>query len=693
MPRFLNLLLAAALLGFAASPAQAFNLARERWPNGNVPMHLQLGPVSAPLLDGATSWGSAAESALTAWNSNLTNVQFTVVRDSTAPIARSNAINNVFWSGTVYGDAWDGRTLAITLSSYNPQTSRYLETDVIFNNTLQWNSYRGALRQGTGGATLNDFRRVALHEFGHALGLNHPDDIGQNVPAIMNAATSNTDALTADDIAGGKAIYDNPNNVPQPLLGMQGSIGFSTAGTNLNLRVGQVRNDGDAASRTIRLELWAMSQRYDNGLPAGSRNLGIYTFPSPLAAQGVINNVNVNTPYTAPPAGSYFVALLLTEFTGASGSGYATRDFIEFSNPLNVGNTTAAPAITTQPASVTVEVGATATFTVAATGTLPINYQWRKNGTVVIGATGTSLTLSNVQSADAGAYTVTVTNGFGTVTSSPATLTVNVPAVARLSNVSVRSTAGSGAQTLIVGFNVGGSGSKSILLRGIGPTLAIFGVSGAVADPQLRLFNSGGTQINLNDNWGGGTALANAFSSVGAFGLSATSLDAALLLSLSAGSYSAQLTSSGATGIALVEGYDADAATSTARLTNVSVRSLVGTGANILIVGFAIAGNSSKTLLVRGVGPTLGTFGVSDTLVDPQLQLFNSGGIQINQNDNWGGGAALATAFTSVGAFALPATSRDAVLLVTLQPGAYTAQLSGVASGVGVALVEVYEVP
>jgi len=688
-PRFARGLLALALLPALLGPAFAYNIGKERWIAGEVPMHLQLGPSGSPLLDGAPNWGAVAESALALWNSSLTNVRFTVVRDSTAPIARSNATNNVFWSYSVYGDTWDSRTLAITLTSYNPQTSRYVESDVIFNQNLRWDSYRGALRPNGSGGFLHDFRRVALHEFGHALGLNHPDDIGQGVNAIMNAATSNTDSLTADDIAGARALYDNAANVPTTLLRMQGSIGFSTAGSSLNLRVGQIRNEGDAVSRTIQLELWAMAQRYAGGLPPGSRSLGTYTFPGTLAPGASFTNVDVTTTYFNPPNGGYYVALLLTEFTGGSGSGYTIRDVIEFDSPLNIG-AAQPPAIVSQPESVSVDPGATATFAVAASGSVPLSYQWRRNGVALSGATGTTLTLTNVQATDAGSYTVTVSNGLGSVSSNPAVLSVRL---ARLTNVSVRSVAGTGAETLIVGFNISGAGTKPVLLRGVGPTLAAFNVPGIVSDPQLRLFDAIGTQINQNDDWGGDAALAAAGTSVGAFALPAASRDAALFLPLAAGSYSVQLSAAGATGVALVEGYDTEPGGGSARLTNVSVRSSVGTGANVLIVGFATSGSAAKTLLIRGIGPTLAAFGVNDVLADPQLQLFNQAGTVINQNDNWGGDSTLSSAFGTVAAFSLAPNSRDAVLLVTLPPGSYTAQVSGAGNTTGVALVEVYEMP
>lgn len=259
-----------------------------------------------------------------------------------------------------------------------------------------------------------------------------------------------------------------------------------------------------------------------------------------------------------------------------------------------------------------------------------------------------------------------------------------------LANLSVRTAAGSGAQTLIVGFAVSG-GSKPLLVRGIGPALGGFGVAGALADPRLDLFRSGeAAAIASNDNWDASAAAT--FSAVGAFGLTNGSRDAALVTTLGTGSYTAQVGSVGsAAGIALVELYDTTAG-SGAKLSNVSARSQVGTGAEILVTGFNIGGTGPRRLLIRAVGPGLAAFGLTGLLADPKLDLFRSGTeTAIASNDNWdlsAGGT-----FTQVGAFELPSGSRDAVLLVTLDPGSYTAQVSGINNTIGVALVEVYDVP
>ena len=119
---------------------------------------------------------------------------------------------------------------------------------------------------------------------------------------------------------------------------------------------------------------------------------------------------------------------------------------------------------------------------------------------------------------------------------------------------------------------------------------------------------------------------------------------------------------------------------------------MVGAGSSIMTGGFVITGNSTETVLIRAVGPTLSTFGVSGILAQPTLTVYNSSGTSVASNTIWGGGSTLSSAMTQVGAFALPATSADSAALVTLPAGAYTVQVSGVNGTTGNALLEIYEV-
>jgi hypothetical protein len=266
----------------------------------------------------------------------------------------------------------------------------------------------------------------------------------------------------------------------------------------------------------------------------------------------------------------------------------------------------------------------------------------------------------------------------------------------RLANLSVRTQAGTGDQTLITGFALSGAGTKSLLVRAVGPTLGAFGLTGVLNDPFVEIAPLNAAKIAENDNWGGTAALKTAFASVGAFALSPdTSKDAALTFSPAAGAYTAKVVGSdGGTGVALVEVYDTGSGNAP-KLTNLSARTQVGTGADVLITGFNVNGNVPKKLLIRAVGPTLGAFGVGGTLADPVLDVRPLGvDTVVATNDDWRGTAALKAAFASVGAFAFSAdNSRDAALAIELPPGAYTATVSGKNNTTGVALVEVYELP
>ncbi len=370
-----------------------------------------------------------------------------------------------------------------------------------------------------------------------------------------------------------------------------------------------------------------------------------------------------------------------------------------------LANAPAVPNLVAQPLAQTVALGTTVTLAVTASGSGPFSYQWRRNDAPVPGAAGTAgslLVLPAVSLSDAGIFSCVVTNAAGSTASAPAALAVLSPDAAnpsRLTNLAVR--AHIGTAPLIVGFSVGGAGTagiKPLLIRGAGPSLTALGVTGVLADPRLALF-SGSTSLVTNDNWSGDAQVSALATQLGAFPFTATTTrDAALAATAVGGSYTAQLASADAsTGTALAEIYDGTTAFSAAtpRLVNVSARTEVS-AANLLIAGFVIAGPTARTVLIRGVGPTLASFGLRTALANPQLTLFRDG-TRVALNDDWHDAAnavAVATTSAQVGAFALAPTSRDAALLLSLPPGSYTAQVSGTLDGPnGEALVEVYEVP
>jgi len=295
--------------------------------------------------------------------------------------------------------------------------------------------------------------------------------------------------------------------------------------------------------------------------------------------------------------------------------------------------------------------------------------------------------------------TITATNAIGTSTAVVVMTITPVPS-SRIVNFSARAISGPGSQTLIMGFVVAGDG-KNILVRGIGPTLGAFGVVNPLADPMLSLFSQNGSVILSNDDWGtnlngasNATLIAATAARVGAFALAAGSKDSALLAVFNNGAHTTSMVRpNSTTGVALTEIYDTDT-TSASRLINVSARMNVTANEGTLIAGLVIAGNVPKTVLIRGIGPTLSAFSVTGVLLDPQIAVY-SGNTLVASNDNWETGASTAAqirdAAGQVGAFALGAGSKDAVLILTLQPGSYTVQVTGVANTAGVALVEVYD--
>lgn len=277
---------------------------------------------------------------------------------------------------------------------------------------------------------------------------------------------------------------------------------------------------------------------------------------------------------------------------------------------------------------------------------------------------------------------------------------VGAPLLNRLVDIATRGQAGAESDAMIAGFVVTGSAPQPVLIRAIGPTLAGFGLTGALADSRLTLFRDT-TKIAENDDWGlsaDAAAIAQAAIRVGAFALPGGSKDAVLLATLAPGAYSAQVgagtAAASARGVALIEVYDAGespASIAAPRLANISTRGRVGAGDDVLVAGIVVGGDVPKRLLIRAIGPGLSAFGLTGTLEDTVLRLY-AGTKLVEENDDWANSSELTSATSRVGAFALSPGSKDSTLMVTLAPGSYTAQVSGARGTTGIALVEVYEV-
>jgi hypothetical protein len=347
----------------------------------------------------------------------------------------------------------------------------------------------------------------------------------------------------------------------------------------------------------------------------------------------------------------------------------------------------------------------------------------------VVAVTPFGVTSGTGAISSAGEFTLTTANGStiaGTVNVADGTLRGtlrngnNTAALAGLSEAAERTdrlinlssrlrTSGEANRAMIAGFVVTGTESKPMLIRAIGPSLGAFGVQGALANPRLQIFNNAGTLVAENEDWGNSAAIAAAAERVWAFRLDGGSRDAAVLATLAPGAYTAQVAANGGTGVALIEVYDASdvGATSLAsapQVINISTRGFVDTDEGNLIAGFVVSGNAPKRVLIRGIGPGLTSFGVQGAVANPTLKLYAAGSTTvIAQNDDWStaqpinGSQAAATAADIIsasmaaGAFPLTANSRDAAIVITLLPGAYTAVVSDAANATGAGLIEVYQ--
>jgi hypothetical protein len=328
----------------------------------------------------------------------------------------------------------------------------------------------------------------------------------------------------------------------------------------------------------------------------------------------------------------------------------------------------------------TVVVDGTSTLSATASSGLAVTFSTLTSS--VCGVSG-----STVSGITAGTCTVAANQAgnptFSTAPQVTQTFSVVVAtSISRLANISTRGLVQTGDNVMIGGFIIGGSSPKKVLVRAVGPNLANFGVTGVLENPTLQLY-SGGTIIAENDNW----QTASNAAAIQLTGLApASPLESAILATLAPGAYTAVVSGVGSTsGVGIVEVFEADHPEYP--LINISTRGQVQTGNNVMIGGIIIQGDASKTVLIRAVGPNLANFGVTGVLQNPKLQLYNSGGTVIAENDNWE--TASNAADIQLTGLA-PASPFEAAILITLPPGAYTAIVSGSDGGSGVGIIEVF---
>lgn len=584
-------------LGCAVSSASAFDLTGGTWADGNISMHLQLqlGPPAPTLLDGSADWNAVAESALNDWNVQLTRSRFAAVRDSTVEVRNGNRLNNVVFRPDIFGSAFGDRTLAVTVGFTNRATARFTEQDVVFNSNLSWNSYRGGLR-----GTTRELRRVALHEFGHVLGLDHPDEASppQNVIAIMNSTVSGIEALMEDDITGVRTLYDasssggtggnRPVIVAHPqsrtvAVGESYTFAVTATGTGPFTYTWAFQPTGATEPEAFTL---ASGASYTIG-SVQAVDAGTYS----CLVRGPGGTVSSNTArltVTAGPATSAQTTLanLSTRGLVTSGNGVLIAGIV-------IGGTTPKPILVRAAGPALADFGVGGALldpslrivASATSRTVAENDNWDSDGNAAeIEAAATRLgafqfrrgarDAAILATLPAGNYTAVVSgvgglNGVALVEVYDADADAATARTRKLVNIATRGQVISGDSVIIAGLVVAGPGPRTYLIRGIGPTLAKppFNLSGALLDPFLEIFR-GETLLRENDDWdspsNGMPALRTAATRVGAFALmeerdaaTRSGLDAAMLITLPPGNYTAKLSGfEGATGVGLIEVYE-----------------------------------------------------------------------------------------------------------------------------------------
>jgi hypothetical protein len=430
---------------FVAASLSAYDLMRIAggglvyWNNGNITMAIKMG--TSPTLEDGTNYSTNMQAAMVHWNGQIANVQLVGNIVAEGPATDGGGGNEIAFSDTVFGTAFGEKTLAVTTAFYSSVrrsngTYRRTQADIIFNSARTWNSFRGATRSG-----VFDIRRVAIHELGHVLGLDHPDEAEppQSVEAIMNSRVSSVDALAFDDIEGVQMLYGAPSSVTRPandafaaavaISLANNAFTTTTSNAKATKEIGEPNHAaGEPGGSSV---WWKWTASGSGSVTINTRGstfdtlLAAYTGPAVNALTQLAANDDEQPPGTAPDATRLRTSLSTFSVTAGNTYYIAVDGWDGETGVITLNLNYVAllvPTFTAQPVSQNAALGANVTFTAAASSNPAPTYQWRKNGTAITGATGASHTVNNVQPADAGLYSVTATASGGAANSTPAIL-------------------------------------------------------------------------------------------------------------------------------------------------------------------------------------------------------------------------------------------------------------------------------
>jgi hypothetical protein len=400
--------------------------------SGTTGVTIRLG--TTPTLSDGSNYNTSAQAAAAAWNAQIGSMQFAPQLAAAGAATDRNRVNEMSFDSTVFGREFEGNTIAVTTTWV--RGNERTEGDIIFNNKRTWDSYRGSVRFGA-----IDIQRVALHELGHLLGLDHPDEAGQSFTPtpIMNSNVTSRDTLTPDDIGGAQSLYGPPgipanNNFADATainLGSATTVTVTGHNTNATKETGEPRHATYAGGRSVWWKWFAPANgtvTLDTRKSYFDTLLGVYTGTTVAALTTIASSDDIDPgvvqasslTFTATGGTTYFFAV-----DGFDGDNAGIS--------LNLAFTSTGPSVlptfATQPVSQTVTAGQTATFTAVAVSPISSSqptYQWFFNGAALAGATNGTLTITNAQSAaNGGNYAVVASIGGGSATSNTVTLTVN----------------------------------------------------------------------------------------------------------------------------------------------------------------------------------------------------------------------------------------------------------------------------